>query len=214
MVEQNSQSQMTKKPRDPQSGPSKREKLLALEQISSQQMNIPGVVMNTQSSQNSSSQSPSTQHYHTPASSQQQGHQNRPKTTNSSQNNSNNTTNNFQNGGIAISRTMMGQQQHERTYESLDKSLSEMATKTISEATTLYTPATGSAAAAAANANSGNNTSTSFGKNSVLVDDGMELKAPVVLPQSVLDQLAQMSRSSDQLSNSDKQYLQMIGRWG
>jgi hypothetical protein len=200
---------MTKKPRDPQSGPSKREKLLALEQISSQQMNIPGVVANNPSSQNASSQSSSTQHYHTPASSQQ-GHQNRPKTTNSSQN-SNNTTNNFQNGGVATSRTT-GQQQHERTYESLDKSLSEMATKTISEATTLYTPATGSAAAAA-NANSGNNT-TSVGKNSVSVDDGMELKEPVVLPQSVLDQLAQMSRSSDQLSDSDKQYLQMIGRWG
>ena len=70
-----SQSQLTtntsKKPRDPQNGPSKREKLLALEKISRQQLNVPGSTnhasllfhLSSSSPQGPSSQS-SQQHNH------------------------------------------------------------------------------------------------------------------------------------------------------
>lgn len=211
--ERNNQYRARYQPREPNSGPSKRDKIMTLETISNQQMNLPQTSFQQQQQQQYFNPHPHSHPHHPHHYDQrnQGNYHNYPH----SYNNNHNPNYNHPNSQYNSAHPQTDRSQSyipyqnapivsQRTIDSLDKSLSELATKTgnTAHATTLevYRPP--------APALVTNNSPSSD------QSDMIELELRPNLAPSTLESLVKMSRDFSQLTFTDSYYLQMIGRWG
>lgn len=179
--------------RDPNSGPSKRDKLFTLERISNQQMNLPD------------GHQPQTHVHHQHHHNQQHYHNQNQASSHYNQYHTSNHFNSHSNLQYSKHNQANFERQPQdnvpnvsrRTFDLLDKSLNDLATKTGNIGSIeVYKPP----------APLIHNDSSQL--------DMIELDIRPNLAQNILQSLVQMSRNFSQLSQTDHNYLQMIGRWG